>query len=129
MVLCDRYTDSSEAYQGGGRELGAERVLQLHKTVCNGLQPDLTLLLLPDLETSLKRARRRNMFHVEQSGVDENRFEREGDAFYGRIHASYEAIAARESGRVVPIRDDASRDGIEMKIRDIVGQRIVGLGW
>src|ERR1700761_3854545 len=60
IVLCDRFTDSSEAYQGGGRQLGSEVVLNLHATLCGGLQPDLTLLLLPDFDTSLQRARRRN---------------------------------------------------------------------
>ena len=57
VVLCDRYTDSSEAYQGGGRGLGAERVLAVHAAICNGLQPDLTVMLLPDFEASLGRAR------------------------------------------------------------------------
>ena len=80
----------------------------MHEAVCNGLQPDLTVLLLPDLATSLGRARQRNTQHVEQFGKDENRFEREGDAFYQRIHAAYEAIAAREAKRVVAIRGDSS---------------------
>ena len=60
IVLCDRFTDSTEAYQGGGRELGSEIVLALHRAMCGGLQPDLTILLLPDFEASLERARRRN---------------------------------------------------------------------
>ena len=47
-VLCDRFTDSSEAYQGGGRQLGSQVVRDLHAALCCGLQPDLTLLLLPD---------------------------------------------------------------------------------
>src|SRR5580704_16859669 len=64
IVLCDRYTDSSEAYQGAGRELGSDRVLALHRAVCNNLQPDLTILLLPDLAASLHRARRRNTRNV-----------------------------------------------------------------
>src|SRR5271168_3599849 len=58
IVLCDRFTDSSEAYQGGGRELGSDRILAMHRAVCNNLQPDLTILLLPDLAASLYRARR-----------------------------------------------------------------------
>src|SRR5690348_1470072 len=60
IVLCDRYTDSSEAYQGAGRGLGSQRILEMHAAACNNLQPDLTILLLPSLEASLKRARRRN---------------------------------------------------------------------
>src|ERR1035438_1236724 len=46
IVLCDRFTDSTEAYQGGGRELGSEVILELHRLLCANLQPDLTLLLL-----------------------------------------------------------------------------------
>ena len=124
IVLCDRYTDSSEAYQGAGRQLGSERVLALHAAVCNDLQPDLTLLLLPDLNASLRRARRRNTRDVQQNGADENRFEREGDAFYQRIHAAYEAIAFREPQRIVAIRDDASIDQIEAIIQAVVAERL-----
>ena len=124
IVLCDRYTDSSEAYQGAGRQLGSERVLAIHAAVCNDLQPDLTLLLLPDLAASLQRARRRNTRNVQQSGSDENRFEREGTAFYERIHAAYEAIAAREPQRVVAIRDDASITKIEAIILTLVNARL-----
>ncbi len=124
IVLCDRYTDSSEAYQGAGRQLGSDRVLAIHAAVCNNLQPNLTLLLLPDLAASLRRARRRNDRTVQQSGADENRFEREGTIFYQRIHAGYEAIAAREPQRVVAIRDDASIPKIETIIQSIVSERL-----
>ena len=105
IVLCDRYTDSSEAYQGAGRGLGPERVLALHRAVCDDLWPHLTLLLLPSLEASLARARRRNERHARTQGTDENRFEREGDAFYRRVYAQYEAIAARDPQRVFTVRD------------------------
>src|SRR5258708_4443991 len=67
-VICDRFTDSTEAYQGGGRELGSEPVLEMHRVLCGGLQPDLTLLLLPSLKASLERARRRNDRVTAQSG-------------------------------------------------------------
>jgi len=124
IVLCDRFTDSSEAYQGGGRELGSERVLALHAAVCDGLQPDLTILLLPPLEPSLERARNRNQRHVAKLGNDENRFEREGDAFYRRIYTKYQEIAARDTGRVVTIADEAPINVIEEKIYEIVSARI-----
>jgi dTMP kinase len=124
IVLCDRYTDSSEAYQGGGRQLGSERILAMHAAACNNLQPDLTLLLLPSLESSLRRARRRNQRHVESEGTDENRFEREPDDFYLRIYDKYEEIAAREPRRVIPIRDDASIDQIQACIQKIVAARL-----
>ncbi len=105
IVLCDRYTDSSEAYQGAGRQLGSATVLAVHQAVCANLQPDLTILLLPPLAASLTRARARNTEHVREHGTDENRFEREDDSFYARIHAAYEVIAAREPTRVHPFRD------------------------
>jgi dTMP kinase len=124
IVLCDRYTDSSEAYQGGGRQLGSERILAMHAAACDNLQPDLTLLLLPSLEASLRRARRRNKRHIDKQGADENRFERESDEFYRRIYEKYEEIAAREPRRVVPIRDNASIDHIQTSIQQIVAARL-----
>ncbi len=124
ILLCDRYTDSSEAYQGAGRELGREAVLAMHRTVCGDLQPDLTLLLLPPLETSLRRARRRNLKLAGERGRDEDRFERESDAFYQRIHRAYEAIAQREPQRVVTIANDTSIDAIEMCIAGVVDDRL-----
>ncbi|RZU39688.1 dTMP kinase [Edaphobacter modestus] len=124
IVLCDRYTDSSEAYQGAGRGLGSERILAMHRAVCDDLQPDLTLLLLPSLEGSLHRARRRNQRNTQQKGTDENRFEREDDDFYRRIYQAYETIASREPHRVAAIRDDSAIDHIATRIREIVSARI-----
>ncbi|MGD0446564.1 MAG: dTMP kinase [Edaphobacter sp.] len=124
IVLCDRYTDSSEAYQGGGRQLGSQRILEMHLAACDNLQPNLTILLLPSLEASLKRARRRNQRNVAQQGSDENRFERESDDFYRRIYEKYEEIAAREPNRVTVIRDDARIEEIEACIKKIVAARL-----
>src|SRR5271166_2745742 len=60
IVLCDRFTDSTEAYQGSGRKLGSQAVLELHRVLCGNLQPDLTVLLDSDPAMSVGRARRRN---------------------------------------------------------------------
>ena len=130
IVLCDRFTDSSEAYQGAGRQLGSKRVLAMHTAVCNNLQPDLTILLLPPLEPSLARARRRNHRSVQNEGTDENRFERESEGFYTRIHMGYEKIAKREPMRVFTIGDDEgdnSIDSIELRIRNLVSTRLPAL--
>jgi dTMP kinase len=127
LVLCDRYTDSSEAYQGGGRGLGAQRVLAVHAAICEGMQPDLTIMLLPNFEASLGRARGRNEQHLAKSGTDENRFERENDAFHQKIRESYEAIAAREPARVAVFRD-GGLDEIELAIREVVKARLTGVG-
>jgi dTMP kinase len=127
IVLCDRFTDSTEAYQGGGRELGSEIVLELHRIVCTNLQPGLTLLLLPPLEPSLARARRRNQRTAEESGEDENRFEQEQDAFFSRVWRKYRTIAAREPDRVVLIEGDLSIDEVHERIVETVAGRLAGL--
>ena len=119
IVLCDRYTDSSEAYQGAGRGLGTERVLAVHQAVCGGFQPELTILLLPPLAGSLARARRRN-HQAQQRGTDESRFEREGDAFYTRVYEQYREIARREPERVFVVEDEAGIDEIAERILKVV---------
>src|SRR5215467_2234706 len=79
IVLCDRFTDSTEAYQGSGRKLGSGVVRELHRALCGDLQPDLTILLDSDPHSSLNRARRRNKAASKTLGRshDENRFEQE----------------------------------------------------
>lgn len=124
IVLCDRYTDSSEAYQGAGRKLGPERILAMHRAVCDDVQPGLTILLLPPLQSSLARARRRNQRHAQQHGTDENRFEREGEEFYTRVYEQYQEIARREQNRVVVIADEASIEVIAGRILEVVRERL-----
>ena len=98
IVLCDRFTDSTEAYQGSGRKLGSEAVLELHRVLCGDLQPDLTILLDSDPAMSLGRARRRNRRsanRAEKSAskhIDENRFEQQNRSFFGRVHEGYLAL-------------------------------------
>jgi dTMP kinase len=125
VVICDRFTDSTEAYQGGGRGLGSETVLELHRLLCDDLQPDLTLLLLPSLDASLERARRRNQRTAEQNGQDEGRFEQEKDAFYRRVWEKYREIAAREPNRVVLVEGDLSIDEVHEKIVEAVAELLV----
>jgi dTMP kinase len=127
IVLCDRFTDSTEAYQGGGRELGSAVVLELHRLLCANLQPDLTLLLLPGLKASLARARRRNQSTTEASGPDEGRFEQEQDAFYGRVWQKYREIAIREPERVVLIEGDLTIDEVHEQIVEAVAERFATL--
>jgi dTMP kinase len=128
IVVCDRFTDSTEAYQGGGRQLGSQPVLELHRLLCNNLQPGLTLLLLPGLEVSLERARRRNQRATDQNGPDESRFEAEQDAFYRRVWEKYREIAAREPERVVLIEGDLSIDEVHEKIVEAIAARLVFTG-
>jgi len=125
VVLCDRFTDSTEAYQGGGRQLGSQNVLELHRLICGDLQPDLTLLLLPSLESSLARARNRNERVAAQSGKDEGRFELEQEAFYRRAWEKYREIAAREPERVVLIEGNLTIDEVQEQIVEAVSERLV----
>src|ERR1700730_3367165 len=101
IVLCDRFTDSTEAYQGRERKLGSEPVRELHRVLCGNLQPDLTILLDSDAAASVSRARLRNKRDSKSlgRGHDENRFEQETRAFFVRVHEGYLAIAARDQGR------------------------------
>jgi dTMP kinase len=127
VVLCDRFTDSTEAYQGGGRQLGSERVLDLHRLVCGNLQPDLTLLLLPSLDSSLARARNRNERTVAQTGKDENRFELEQSEFFKRVWEKYREIARRDADRVVLIEGNLSIDEVHEQIIEAVSERLVAI--
>ena len=122
-VLCDRFTDSSEAYQGGGRQLGSELVLQLHKSLCHDLQPDLTILMLSDAARAVARARRRNDDQAKQTKDDESRFEKESRAFYERVLAAYMLIAKRSPQRVATVDATDPIAKVQKKIAKIVEER------
>jgi len=104
-------------------------VLELHRLLCGNLQPDLTLLLLPSLEVSLRRARRRNERETAKTGTDEGRFEQEKDAFYSRVWEKYRVIAEREPERVVVIAGDLSIDEVHEQIVEAVSERLIAAGW
>jgi dTMP kinase len=127
VVLCDRFTDSTEAYQGGGRKLGSEPVLALHRILCHGLQPDLTILMDSDVAASVERARRRNKADSAKNGRakhDENRFEQESRAFFARVRSAYLAIAAREPQRVVLVDARGTAAETHARIVEIVRRKI-----
>ena len=127
IVLCDRFTDSTEAYQGGGRKLGGEPVLELHRILCGDLQPDLTILMDSDVAASVERARRRNKKRSsagKSSDRDENRFEQENRAFFGRVRSAYLAIANREPQRVVLVDARGSVEATHAEIRDVVRRKL-----
>jgi dTMP kinase len=124
-VLCDRFTDSTEAYQGGGRELGSDAVLQLHKVLCRGFWPDLTILMDSDVERSVKRARRRNKVATNGELPDENRFEQESHAFFTRVQQAFRAIAQREPQRVAMVDARPPSDVVHPQIVQIVRERLL----
>jgi len=125
-VLCDRFTDSTEAYQGGGRVLGSDAVLQLHEVLCRGLWPELTILMDSDVDHSVKRARRRNKAAVIGTQPDENRFEQESQAFFTRVHEAYLAIAKREPQRIALVDARRPAEVVHPEIVRIVRERLFG---
>jgi dTMP kinase len=116
IVLADRFTDSTLAYQGCGRGLGAEVVLALDKIACRGLLPDLTLLLEISPADSLARAKARNSAEAN----DETRMDEQGPEFHRKVHEAYEAVAAREPTRVKRIDATAPADEVERNIWQVV---------
>ena len=127
VVLCDRFTDSTEAYQGGGRKLGSEPVLALHRILCGNLQPDLTILMDSEVAASVERARRRNQERATSKGHEqahENRFEQESRLFFGRVRQAYLLLAAREPQRVVTVDARGPKDETHKQIVEIVGRKL-----
>jgi dTMP kinase len=126
VVLCDRFTDSTEAYQGAGRKLGSESVLELHRVLCDDLQPDLTILMDSDVARSVERARRRNQRSSKngRSQKDENRFEQENRAFFSRVRQGYLALARRDSDRVTVVDARGTPSQTHAKILEIVLRKL-----
>jgi dTMP kinase len=95
VVLSDRYTDSTMAYQGIARGLGEEAVRELHRIACNGRDPDLTLLIDIDSDAGLRRSAARNL----ETQSTETRFDDEAADFHRCVRAGYLRMAAREPAR------------------------------
>jgi dTMP kinase len=123
IVLCDRFTDSSEAYQGFGRQIGSETILAMHRVVCQDFNPDLTLLFVGDVRSQLERARSRNSQDNDRDG----RFEREQADFFERVARGYEAIAKREAKRVVTIDAKHSIEEVHAAVVNVVKERLPGI--
>ena len=105
IVLCDRHTDSTIAYQGYGRGLDLKQIEYLNELAVQGIKPDLTLVFDVDIETSMKRV-----------GVEKDRMESGGNEFFNRVRNGYLEIAKSDPDRVVVI--DASRS-IEEIFEDV----------
>jgi dTMP kinase len=108
-VVCDRYIDSSVAYQGIGRGLGEDQVRELNLLVTRGLLPDRTFLVLLDPE----EARRRG-------AGQPDRIEREGEDFWRRVDDGFRSLASVFSERIVTVDGSRSPDEIAEEVRDHV---------
>lgn len=114
-VLCDRFTDATYAYQGGGRQLDMKRIEGLENWVLGDLRPDLTLLLDAPVEVGRERAGKRSA---------PDRFEQERDAFFNRVRETYLSRASADPGRMKVI--DASGDlvSVQKQIELILNEKI-----
>ena len=105
-MLCDRYVDSSLAYQGIARGLGVDAVLELNLAAVQGVMPDRTFLLLVDPARAAQR-----------TGRHRDRIEREDDAFRARVDAAYRELAERFPERIVPIDGSGSAEEVADLVR------------
>ncbi|MEQ8290033.1 MAG: dTMP kinase [Gammaproteobacteria bacterium] len=110
-VLCDRFTDASYAYQGGGRNMSTERIRQLEDWVQQGLEPDLTILFDLDVATGLRRAGKRG---------DADRFEQEHVDFFERIRQCYIDRASAEPERFRVIDAASTVDNVKQQILEVL---------
>ena len=119
-VICDRFSDSTLAYQGHGQAVAEESLAALQQLAVGDLVPDLTLVL----DISVSEGRARVARRTEGEGASANRYERMGAAFHERLRAGFLGIAAREPGRCALI--DASHDiaAVQVAIRDAVRTRL-----
>lgn len=114
-VVCDRFTDASYAYQGGGRGIPATRIAQLERLVLKGLKPDLTLLLDARTEVGMTRVR-------ERGGLD--RFEQERDEFFKRVRRVYLARARQEPRRIVTVDAGRGLSEVQTEIGAVLDARL-----
>jgi dTMP kinase len=108
IVISDRFTDSSLAYQGAGRGLGAKTVLDLDRIACHGLTPDITFCIDIDSETGLARAQAR--------GGAETRLEEQAIEFHHKVREAYHELARNEPGRFRLIDGNGTPEAIAAKI-------------
>ncbi|MEO0457411.1 MAG: dTMP kinase [Cyanobacteria bacterium P01_A01_bin.114] len=111
LVICDRYTDSTVAYQGYGRQLDLALIETLNQIATGGLESDLTVWLRLDVEAGLSRMKSRGQA---------DRIEKSGIAFHKRVQTGFEALAQQHSHRFVSIDGSDSIDAVADKIRSVV---------
>jgi dTMP kinase len=116
-VVCDRFTDATYAYQGGGRRLEQDHIRQLETLVQGTRRPDLTVLLDAPVEQALGRARQRN------SGAPTDRFESERSEFFERVRAAYRARAAAEPQRIAAIDASQPVEQVAQRILELLEAR------
>ncbi len=119
-VVCDRFTDATYAYQGGGRGINVERIATLERFVQHDLQPDLTLLLDMPAEAGAQRVASR----LSQSGGERDRFEREQQAFFSAVRDAYLQRAQQAPQRFAVIDAEQSLEAVQASIECVLAERV-----
>lgn len=121
VVICDRFTDATVAYQGYARGVDNALIDKLNNLATSGLKPDVTILLEMEVSTGLERARSRNQ--KKDSLKREDRFEREGNSFHDKVKQGYLALAQAEPDRIKLINADRTIK----QVHDDILQRVLPL--
>jgi dTMP kinase len=123
IVICDRFSDATLAYQGYGRRIDLKWIDRLNRLASQGIKPDVTFLLDCPSDVGLKRALQRNQTLKQER---EERFEREEIQFHQRVRKGYLAIAKKEPRRVKVIDTREGEERVFEKIRKIVDNLLIG---
>jgi dTMP kinase len=118
IVLCDRFTDSSVAYQGYGRGVPLDVIQGLESCLCQGVRPDLTIILDIDPESGARRSGHRNRAASEP----DTRFEQEGTEFFERVRQGYQEIARREPQRVRVVDGSGSKSEVHQQMERLIDE-------
>ncbi len=111
IILCDRHTDSTVAYQGYGRGLDIDRITSLNIIATSGLKPDLTIVFDIDVETSMERV-----------GKTKDRMESAGMEFFNKVRQGYLEIAKKEPNRVKVINSSDTIENIHKQVLELVNK-------
>jgi dTMP kinase len=122
VVICDRFSDASIAYQAYGRGLDLKFVQKLNRIASQGLKPDITFILDCPSGLGLKRAIKRNK---ELNGIKEDRFERENILFHKRVREGYLSLAKKDPRRIKVIDTRLGEEKVFEKIRDVIDKLLV----
>ena len=107
VVLCDRFVDSSAAYQGGGRRMGIEKILQINAPAVDGTLPDLTVYLDIDHRTAMARR---------CAATEPDRMEMEAESFHARVEEGYHELIRRDPKRFAVVNAEGDRDSIAAEV-------------
>ena len=114
-IVCDRFTDASYAYQGGGRGIAVRHIESLERMVLKGLQPDMTILLDAKIDIGMARVKRRGLL---------DRFEQEKDDFFKRVRRVYLARASRDPRRIKVVNASGSITDVQTQISELLDKHI-----